>query len=102
MLHSRFLISATARFLRSQGAFALNHGEVTEFDCKNVRWQELTKGVFTGVPEDKWDDKFHKRANVEWDLDEIIDNSTLSTRPDFIGLDSRDLKHTKRMLTWPF
>ncbi|KAH7263770.1 hypothetical protein BKA59DRAFT_506786 [Fusarium tricinctum] len=96
MLHSRLFASAMALFLGAQGALALNHGEVTEFDGKNVRWQELAKGIFTGVPEDKWDEKLHKRSNVEWDLDEIVANSTLSTRSDVIQLDSRDLQGTCR------
>ncbi|KAH6970217.1 hypothetical protein DER45DRAFT_640289 [Fusarium avenaceum] len=96
MLHSRLLTGAMALFLGAQGAFALNHGEVTEFDGKNVRWQELAKGMFTGVPEDKWDEKLHKRSNVEWDLDEIVANSTLSTRSDVNQLDSRDLQGTCR------
>lgn len=62
MLHSRLLAGAMALFLGAQGAFALNHGEVTEFDGKNVRWQELAKGIFTGVPEDKWDEK--RKSNL--------------------------------------
>ncbi|KAM0238416.1 hypothetical protein ACHAP5_008606 [Fusarium lateritium] len=94
MLHSRLLAGAIAILLGGQGASALNHGEITEFDGKNVRWQELAKGIFTGVPEDEWDEKLHKRANVEWDLDEIVANSTLSTRSDIIQLDSRDLQGT--------
>ncbi|KAF5655653.1 hypothetical protein FHETE_11158, partial [Fusarium heterosporum] len=92
MLYSPLLAGAMAFFLGAQGALALNHGEVTEFDGKNFRWQELAKGVFTGVPEDKWDEKLHKRANVEWDLDEIVVNSTLFTTSDVIHLDSRDLR----------
>ncbi|KAF4450123.1 hypothetical protein F53441_6722 [Fusarium austroafricanum] len=94
MLHTRFLTGAMAILLGTQGAFGLSHGEISEFNGKNVRWQELAKGVFTGVPENEWDDKLHKRTNVEWDLDEIVANSSISTRSDDNPLDPRDLKAT--------
>lgn len=57
MFHTRFLTAVVAGLLGAQGALAVKHGEISEFDGKNVRWQELAKGVFTGVPESEWDDK---------------------------------------------
>ncbi|KAF5712422.1 hypothetical protein FMUND_8517 [Fusarium mundagurra] len=88
MFYTRFLTAVVAGLLGVQGVLGVKHGEVSEFDGKNVRWQELAKGVFTGIPENEWDDKLHKRSAVELDIDEIVGNSTLS---DGTQLESRDL-----------
>lgn len=63
MLYARFLTAVVAGLLGAQGALSVKHGEISEFDGKNVRWQELAKGVFTGVPENEWDNKRKKTAS---------------------------------------
>lgn len=63
MFYTRFLTAVVAGLLGAQGALAVKHGEISEFDGKTVRWQELAKGVFTGVPENEWDDKRKKTAS---------------------------------------
>ncbi|KAF4473001.1 hypothetical protein FALBO_109 [Fusarium albosuccineum] len=91
MRYTGFLAGAVAVVLGTQGALGISHGEVGEFNGKNFRWQELAKGIFTGVPEEEWDDNHHKRATVEWDIDEIIANSSTSTFSEGTRLESRDL-----------
>ncbi|KAG5743464.1 hypothetical protein H9Q70_013819 [Fusarium xylarioides] len=93
MFHIRFLTAVVAGLLGAQGVLGVKHGEISEFDGKNVRWQELAKGVFTGIPEREWDDKLHKRSAIELDIDEIVGNSTIS---DGTQLESRDLAGTCR------
>lgn len=56
MRYTPLLSGAIAAMLGAQGAFGISHGEVSEYYGKNVRWQELAKGIFTGVPEEEWDD----------------------------------------------
>ncbi|KAG5794506.1 hypothetical protein H9Q69_006462 [Fusarium xylarioides] len=83
MFYTRFLTAVTAGLLGAQRALCVKHGEISQFDGKNVRWQELAKGVFT----------VHKRSAVELDIDEIVGNSTMS---DGTQLESRDLAGTCR------
>lgn len=35
---------------------AIEHGEYGNFDGLEVRWQQLSRDTFTGVPVKKWDD----------------------------------------------
>ncbi|KAF5004998.1 hypothetical protein FDECE_8523 [Fusarium decemcellulare] len=96
MRYTGFVTSAVAVVLGSQGVFGISNGEVGEFNGKNIRWQELAKGIFTGVPEEEWDNNHHKRATVEWDIDEIIANSSTSTSSEGTRLESRDLAEVCR------
>ncbi|KAJ3543272.1 hypothetical protein NM208_g3656 [Fusarium decemcellulare] len=91
MHYTRFLTGAAALVLGAQGVFGISHGELAEYNGKNIRWHELAKGVFTGVPEDEWDDKHHRKSLVEWDVDEIVANSSASLSSASTGLESRDL-----------
>ncbi|KAF4496665.1 hypothetical protein FAGAP_7156 [Fusarium agapanthi] len=76
MFHARFVTAVVAGLLGAQRVFGINHGKISEFDGKSVRWQELAKAVFTGVPENEWDDRLHKRSAVELDINEIVGNTT--------------------------
>lgn len=51
------LITALAAALGATQAVAVSHGDSQVVDGVAIRWQQLAQGVFTGVPEDEWDDK---------------------------------------------
>ncbi|KAM0337832.1 hypothetical protein ACHAPU_011501 [Fusarium lateritium] len=92
MRFTQFLTGALAIGFGAQEVLGLSHGKLTEYNGKTVRWQELAEGFFTGVPAETWDDKLHKRSSVQWDLHEITANTTSVA----VGLDSRDLKGTRK------
>lgn len=56
MRYTQLLTCAVAVALGAQEALSVAHGDISEFDGNDVRWQEIAKGVFTGVPREKWDD----------------------------------------------
>ncbi|KAF4463779.1 hypothetical protein FALBO_9401 [Fusarium albosuccineum] len=81
------LIVAAAVALGAGQVAATVHGELGDHNGLAIRWHQLAKGVYTGVPAHKWDDKVHKIVNEEWDVDEIMAKShpnkynvSLSTR----------------------
>ncbi|KAF5022457.1 hypothetical protein F66182_5493 [Fusarium sp. NRRL 66182] len=92
MRSASFLSCAVAVVLGARQVLGITHGQVSEFAGKKVRWQELAEGVFTGVPEDKWDDRLHKRANIELDIDEMLANGTTPLSSDATELGVRDLE----------
>lgn len=57
MQHKGVVFMALSAVFSAHTIAGIAHGEVSEFGGKNVRWQQLAEGVFTGVPEHEWDDK---------------------------------------------
>jgi hypothetical protein len=60
MRYSQFLIGAMAVAFGAQGVVGVSHGELTDYNGKKVRWHELAEGIFTGVPDQDWDEKGKK------------------------------------------
>lgn len=57
MLYTQIVcLALTAAFTASQVS-AIAHGEVADHDGKEIRWQQLGKGMYTGVPADEWNDE---------------------------------------------
>lgn len=50
------LATLIAVSLGATQALAYTHGERSEYNGKEIRWQQLADDVFTGVPADEWDD----------------------------------------------
>lgn len=51
------LVTALAAVLGATQVAAMSHGDSEVVDGSPIRWQQLAQGVFTGVPEEEWDDK---------------------------------------------
>lgn len=64
MLFKQFVPIAVALTLGTSQVSAASHGEVEDYDGGKIRWQQVAKGVFTGVPADQWDDNGMFRAQV--------------------------------------
>ncbi|KAL7623121.1 hypothetical protein AAE478_006801 [Parahypoxylon ruwenzoriense] len=50
------------------GAFetvAMEHGEYADHNGLVIRYHQLARGVFVGVPADSWDDEIHQRSEEE-------------------------------------
>ncbi|KAK6083164.1 hypothetical protein SCUP234_03992 [Seiridium cupressi] len=51
---------------------ALQHGDYYYNDGLAIRYQQLARDVFTGVPVHEWDDKIHQRSDEDWGLDDFV------------------------------
>lgn len=51
------LVTVLAAALGATQVATYSHGEESEFNGLAVRWQQLARGVFTGVPVEEWDSK---------------------------------------------
>lgn len=51
------LITVLAAAMGITQAAARTHGERSEINGVDVRWQQLARGVFTGVAANEWNDK---------------------------------------------
>lgn len=56
MMYKSLISAAAAAFIGSVGVSAVSHGEVAAYGDGNIRWQQVGEGMFTGIPEDEWDD----------------------------------------------
>ncbi|KAI0127382.1 hypothetical protein BJ170DRAFT_683229 [Xylariales sp. AK1849] len=48
-------------------AAALEHGDFADHQGLVIRYHQLARDVFTGVPADAWDDEIHQRSDEVWD-----------------------------------
>lgn len=61
-MHFTNLVSTVAALaLTATKVAAVSHGEVTDYNGADVKWQQLGKGMWTGVPVDEWDDTSEQR-----------------------------------------
>lgn len=56
MLFKKFLATAVAFLLGATEVAAVTHGEVTDYNGGQVKWHQLGKGMWSGIPIDEWDD----------------------------------------------
>ncbi|OTA99233.1 hypothetical protein M426DRAFT_257247 [Hypoxylon sp. CI-4A] len=76
------LIAAITVACSAGAAVAMEHGEYARHNGVTVRYHQMARGVFSGVPAEKWDDTIHQRSDEEWDFE------SLSVRD--LDLDSND------------
>ncbi|KAF5011281.1 hypothetical protein FDECE_2581 [Fusarium decemcellulare] len=75
---------------------AVEHGDVTAYNGGEIKWQQLGKGMWTGIPVDEWDESIHKRSDVDYGLDKYALGLDQSMRHDArsLELQSRNLRTT--------
>lgn len=57
MHFNNLISSAAALTFAATKVAAVTHGEETDFNGAPVKWQQIGKGIWTGIPVDEWDDE---------------------------------------------
>ena len=56
-MHFKSLMSTAAAIaLGSTQVAAISHGDVQDYNGSQVKWQQVGKGMWSGVPVEEWDD----------------------------------------------
>ncbi|KAI0010954.1 hypothetical protein F4779DRAFT_261301 [Xylariaceae sp. FL0662B] len=71
MLYKQFITAVSAIAWGASTTAAMSHGEFADHAGLVVRYHQLARDVFTGVPAEEWDDSIHQRSDEEWDINPL-------------------------------
>ncbi|KAI1081810.1 hypothetical protein F5B20DRAFT_58244 [Whalleya microplaca] len=83
------LITAFAVMCGASMTLAQEHGEFADHNGLVIRYHQLARGVWTGVPADEWDDEIHQRSDEVWELGHLATRSSYELVAE---LEGRNLK----------